>query len=73
LVSCVTFFFIQQKKGDSMEDMTEKEQATALIDKYTELQRIKVATDKDKEVDYQIRVVCAKLQALGITMEDLKL
>lgn len=56
-----------------MEDMTEKEQATALIDKYTELQRIKVATDKDKEVDYQIRVVCAKLQALGITMEDLKL
>lgn len=56
-----------------MEDMTEKEQATALIDKFTELQRIKSAEDKEKEVDYQIKIVCAKLQALGVTTEDLKL
>ena len=61
------------RKEENMEDMTEKEQATALIDKYTELQRIKSASDKDKEIEYQIKVVCAKLQALGVTTEDLQL
>lgn len=53
--------------------MTEKEQATALIDKYTELQRIKTAEDKDKEVEYQIKTVIAKLNALGISTENLEL
>lgn len=51
--------------------MTEKEQMTMLIENYTDLQRIKSAVDKDKEIDYQIKTVKAKLSALGITTEDL--
>lgn len=51
--------------------MTEKEQTTMLIDSYTNLQRIKSASDKEKEVDYQIKTVKAKLEALGVVTEDL--
>lgn len=53
------------------EGMTEKEQATALIDEYTRLQRIKAAKDRDEEIDYQIKTAKAKLEALGIMTEDL--
>ena len=42
-----------------------------LIDSYTNLQRIKSAPDKEKEVEYQIKTVKAKLEALGIVTEDL--
>lgn len=51
--------------------MTEKEQTTMLIDSYTNLQRIKSAPDKEKEVEYQIKIVKAKLEALGVVTEDL--
>ena len=51
--------------------MTEKEQAALLIDSYTNLQRIKAAQDKEKEIEYQIKVTKAKLEALGIITEDL--
>ena len=51
-------------------EMTEKEQAALLIDTYTNLQRIKSADDKDKEIEYQIKATIAKLQALGIVTED---
>ena len=51
--------------------MTEKEQATILIDQFTNLQRIKSAEDKDKEIDYQIKITKAKLEALGIVTTDL--
>lgn len=54
-----------------VDGMTEKEQMTMLIENYTDLQRIKSAVDKDKEIDYQIKTVKAKLAALGITTEDL--
>ena len=53
------------------EHMTEKEQAVALIDEYTRLQRIKAARDRDEEIDYQIKTAKAKLAALGIMTEDL--
>lgn len=53
--------------------MTEKEQMTMLIDNYTDLQRIKSAADKDKEIEYQIKVVKAKLEALGVVTEDLEI
>lgn len=53
------------------EHMTEKEQATALIDEYTRLQRIKAAQDRDEEINYQIKTTKAKLEALGIMTEDL--
>ena len=52
-------------------DMTDKEQMTMLIDIYTNLQRIKSAEDRDKEIDYQIKAAKAKLEASGIVTEDL--
>ena len=45
---------------------TEKEMISNLIDKYTDLQRIKNATDLEKEVDYQLKVTKAKLESFGI-------
>lgn len=53
--------------------MTEKEQATILMDKFIDLQRIKMAEDKDKEIDYQLKTTKAKLEALGIVTTDLTL
>ena len=53
--------------------MIDKEQATALIDVYTNLQRIKAAKNKDEEIEYQIRAAKAKLEALGIMTEDLNI
>jgi hypothetical protein len=52
-------------------EMTEKEQAMLLIEEYTKLQRIKAAKDRDKEIQYQLKVTKAKLEALGIVSEDL--
>ncbi len=53
------------------EIMTEKEQAAALIEEYTKLQRIKAAPNRDEEIDYQIKTAKAKLEALGIVTENL--
>lgn len=58
-----------------MEEMTEKELIAVLIDKYTDLQRIKKA-NKDtpnEELDYQIKVTIAKLSSMGVNVEDLTL
>jgi hypothetical protein len=52
-------------------EMTEKEQATLLIDTYTNLQRIKASDDRDSEIDYQLTATKAKLEALGIVTEEL--
>ena len=54
-------------------EMTEKEQATNLMDKFIDLQRIKAAGDKDKEIDYQLKTTKAKLEALGIVTENLEI
>lgn len=56
-----------------MEDMgmTDREQATMLMDKFIDLQRIKNAADRDKEIEYQLRTTRAKLEALKIVTEDL--
>lgn len=51
--------------------MTEQELKNFLIDGYASLQRIKAAPDKDKEVDYQLRILKAKLESLGIVTTDL--
>lgn len=59
------------RKEEYMEDMTEKEQAALLIDEYTKLQRIKSATDREKEIEYQLKTTKAKLEALGIVTENL--
>lgn len=54
-------------------EMTEKEQIAILIDQFTDLQRIKVAENREKEIDYQIRTTKAKLEAMGIVTEDLRI
>ena len=52
-------------------EMTEKEQTTILMDKFIDLQRIKAAKDKEKEIDYQLKTTKAKLEALGVVTTDL--
>ena len=52
-------------------EMTEKEQAAMIIDTYTDLQRIKNAPDRDREIENQLRIAKAKLEALGIVTENL--
>lgn len=58
-----------------MEEMTEKELITVLIDMYTDLQRIKKA-NKDmvnEELEYQIKTTRVKLSSMGVNVEDLTL
>lgn len=64
---------MEEHKREEDVEMTEKEQIAFLIDQYTDLQRIKVADDKEKEIDYQIRATKAKLEAMGIVTEDLNI
>lgn len=53
--------------------MTEKEQATALIEEYSKLQRILKSEDRDRELNYQLKITKAKLEALGIVTENLEI
>lgn len=55
--------------------MTEKVQASNMIDIYTDLLRIDKAQgeEKDKEVKNQLRKAKAKLEALGVVTEDLRI
>ncbi|MCI8744743.1 MAG: hypothetical protein HFI23_01845 [Lachnospiraceae bacterium] len=58
-----------------LQEVTEKELITVTIDKYTDLQRIKKANGntENSELDYQIRIVTAKLSSMGVNVEDLTL
>lgn len=55
-----------------VQEVTEKELITILIDKYTDLQRIKKANGdfNNPELDYQLKVIKNKLSALGIPTEE---
>lgn len=53
--------------------MSEAELKATLIDNYTNLQRIKAASDKEKEVEYQLKAVKAKLESMGVVTEELDL
>jgi hypothetical protein len=57
------------------DEMTREELISITIDRYTDLQRIKKAngTCENKELDYQIKVVVAKLSSLGVSVEDITL
>lgn len=57
------------------EGMTREELINVIIDKYTDLQRIKKANGDtvNKELDYQIKVTIAKLSSLGVSVEDITL
>ena len=52
---------------------SDKEMINNLIDNYTSLQRIKKSDDTEKELDYQIKILKAKLESLGIVTTDLDL
>lgn len=56
-------------------DMTEKELITVTIDNYMNLQRIKKANGDtvNKELDYQLKGLIAKLSSFGVNIEDLTL
>ena len=51
--------------------MTDKEQATMLIDVYMDMMRVKRAQDRDKELDEQIRKTKVKLETLGVAVDNL--
>ena len=55
------------------DDMNEKEMINNLIDKYTSIQRIKKAENSEKEIDYQIRILKAKLESFGIITSELEM
>lgn len=66
------------KGGANMEvnhDMSDQELKALLIDKYTDLQRIKMANGDtvNRELEYQIKVATAKLSSFGVNVEDLTL
>ena len=65
--------FLQRPLEVWENDVSDKEQMTMLIDIYINLQRIKTAPDRDKEIEYQIKAVKAKLEAFGIVTEDLNI
>lgn len=54
-------------------DMNELELKEQAIKEFVNLQRLKTATDRDKELEYQEKVLKARLQALGIPTEDLEI
>lgn len=62
---------LQRPLWKEVDAMTDKEQTNMLIDIYANLQRIKSAVDRDKEIDYQISLTKAKLEASGVPTEDL--
>lgn len=55
--------------------VTEKELIATTIDIYMNLQRIKKANGdyENKELDYQLKGVIAKLSSLGVNVEDITL
>ena len=53
--------------------MSDREIIERLIEKYTDLQRIMKASDPQKEMENQKRIMEAKLQAFGIVTEDLQI
>ena len=53
--------------------LSDKEMINNLIDNYTSLQRIKKADDTEKELDYQLKILKAKLESFGIVTTDLDL
>lgn len=58
-----------------MDIVTEKELIATTIDIYMNLQRIKKANGdyENKELDYQLKGVIAKLSSLGVNVEDITL
>ena len=58
-----------------MEEITESELIAVLIDKYTDLQRIKKANGEvsNSELEYQIKITRKKLSLLNVDVDELTL
>lgn len=58
-----------------VQNMTEKELIAVTIDNYMNLQRIKKANgdNENKELEYQLKGLIAKLLSFGVNIEDLTL
>ena len=56
-----------------MEEMTESELIAVLIDKYTDLQRIKKVNGEvgNSELEYQIKITRKKLSLLNVDVDEL--
>ena len=52
---------------------SDKEMINNLIDNYISLQRIKKSDDAQKELEYQLKILKAKLESFGIVTTDLDL
>ncbi len=52
---------------------SDKEMINNLIDNYISLQRIKKSDDAQKELEYQLKILKAKLESFGIATTDLDL
>ena len=74
-INQIRYTIFIRKGGERIDEMTDKELITILIDKYTDLQRIKKANNDtpNEELDYQIKTTTAKLSSMGINVEDLTL
>lgn len=53
-------------------EMTERELKDQTIREYINVQRIKNASDKEKELEYQEKVLKMRLKSLGISTENLE-
>lgn len=51
--------------------MNDKETITTLMDELSNIRRIQFAEDKDKEIEYQVTQLKAKLEACGVNTEKL--
>ena len=65
--------FLQPSFQEEMNDNSEQEQIVMLIDTYTNLQRIKTASDRDNEIENQLKVAKAKLEVFGVAAENLEI
>lgn len=54
-------------------DMNELELKEQAIKEFVNIQRLKAAEDINKELEYQERILKARLQVLGIPTEDLEI
>lgn len=55
--------------------MSDKELITVMIDQYGAFQRIKKANGdhENKELDYELRLIVAKLSSMGVNVEEITL
>ena len=74
--ACDEFFDeLEERYTEMTEDETCKEETICrVIDKYIDLQRIKMANNgiKNEELEYQIKCTALKLSAIGVKEEDIK-